>query len=116
MKFPSLKNKYKDDLDFADKLLKVYSTLQDKPLTNFERKVMVYYIIHDVSKETRDYIKEDTNKKANYLNQIDFLLKEKGYLVDEKNNYRKKKLSVDMKAIRDSFFINRKRVYILTFD
>jgi hypothetical protein len=122
-KIPYLKIKYKNQVDLVDKLLKIYDlskeySLDDnkRNLRNFERQVLNYYIRHGYSKETKNLIEKDTGKKLNAIVQIDFLLKESGYLEDMENNYRMKKLNPYLEKIRQDFILKRNIVYGLHFD
>lgn len=113
--FPTLKTKYKNEIDLIDKILRVYSISQDVPLRNFERLILVYYIRSGYSKETKEYIKEDTGKKEGDIRVADVHLREKGYLMPSEKNLRMSKLSPDMESIRTSFIKNKKQIYVLAF-
>jgi len=113
--FPTLKNRYKNEIDLIDKILRVYSISQEKPLRNFERLILIYYIRNGYSKETKEFIKEDTGKKDGDIRVADVHLREKGYLLTSDKNMRMSKLSADMNSIRDSFIVNKKELYVLIF-
>jgi hypothetical protein len=113
--FPTLKTKYKNEIDLIDKILRVYSISQEVPLRNFERLILVYYIRSGYSKDTKEYIKEDTGKKDGDIRVADVHLREKGYLMSSEKNLRMSKLSPDMESIRDSFIKNKKQIYVLAF-
>lgn len=115
MNFPTLKNTYKNDIEKIDKILKVYSITQDKPLRNFERLILIYYIKHGYSKQTKKHIQEDTGKKEGDIRVADVHLREKGYLHHTENNMRMSKLSADMESIRQSFVVSKKEIYVLVF-
>lgn len=115
MNFPTLKSKYKNEIDIIDKILRVYSISQDKPLRNFERLILIYYIRNGYSKDTKEFIKEDTDKKDGDIRVADVHLREKGYLITHPNNQRMSKLSQDMNSIRESFITNKKEIYVLLF-
>ena len=115
MNFPTLKNRYKNEIDLIDKILRVYSISQDKPLRNFERLILIYYIRNGYNKETKEFIQEDTGKKDGDIRVADVHLREKGYLMNHPNNLRMSILSPDMESIRKSFVLNKKEVYVLVF-
>lgn len=115
MSFPTLKTKYKNEIDLIDKILRVYSISQEVSLRNFERLILVYYIRSGYSKETKEFIKEDTGKKDGDIRVADVHLREKGYLMSSEKNLRMSKLSPDMESIRTSFIKNKKQIYVLAF-
>ena len=115
MNFPTLKNNYKNEIDLIDKILRVYSISQDKPLRNFERLMLIYYIRNGYRKETKEFIKEDTGKKDGDIRVADVHLRDKGYLMNHPKNLRMSILSPDMESIRSSFVLNKKEVYVLLF-
>jgi hypothetical protein len=113
--FPTLKTKYKNEIDLIDKILRVYSISQEVSLRNFERLILVYYIRSGYSKETKEFIKEDTGKKDGDIRVADVHLREKGYLMSSEKNLRMSKLSPDMESVRTSFIKNKKQIYVLAF-
>ena len=115
MSFPTLNTKYKNEIDLIDKILRVYSISQEVSLRNFERLILVYYIRSGYSKETKEFIKEDTGKKDGDIRVADVHLREKGYLMSSEKNLRMSKLSPDMESIRTSFIKNKKQIYVLAF-
>ena len=115
MNFPSLKNTYRNEIDLIDKILRVYSITQEVPLRNFERLILIYYIRNGYSKETKEFIKEDTGKKDGDIRVADVHLREKGYLMNHPNNLRMSVLSPDMESIRKSFITDKKELYVLLF-
>ncbi len=115
MSFPTLKTKYKNEIDLIDKILRVYSISQEVSLRNFERLILVYYIRSGYSKETKEFIKEDTGKKDGDIRVADVHLREKGYLMSSEKNLRMSKLSPDMESVRTSFIKNKKQIYVLAF-
>jgi hypothetical protein len=113
MKFPTLKSTYKNEIDKVDKILQIYSLTQNRPLRNFERIILIYYIRNGYSKETKEFIKEDTGKKDGDIRVADLHLRNKGFLDASLTNLRMSKLSSDMESIRSSFILNKKDVYVL---
>ncbi len=113
MKFPTLKSTYKNEIDKVDKILQIYSLTQNKPLRNFERVILIYYIRNGYSKETKEFIKEDTGKKDGDIRVADLHLRNKGFLNASLTNLRMSNLSPDMESIRQSFIVGKKDVYVL---
>lgn len=116
MNLPTLRNKYKNKIDLVDKILKIYAISQDIALRNFERQMLVYYIIYDYGQEAKDILKEDTGKRQEQIRVSDTYLRRQGFLVQCKNNMRMSELSPDMESIRDSFVKKNKKIYVLTFE
>lgn len=124
---PFLNIDFNNEVDLVNKLLSIYSLTKEDDkvpagskfdsfkLRKFERDVLNYYVRYGYGEETKQMIEEDLNKKSNAITQVDFLLKEKGYLEDLPNNYRMKKLNADLQAIREKFIVNKRRVYALHF-
>ena len=124
-KIPYLQINYNNEIELIDKLLKIYDLAKEevinskngKPyqLRKFERDVLIYYIRYGYSKETKNMIIKDTDKKPNSIVQTDFLLKEAGYLEDLETNYRMKKLNPHLEKIRIDFVLKKNKVYGLHF-
>lgn len=124
-KIPFLKIVYSNDFELIEKLLKIYDVSKPevfdkktgKPLKlrDFEREALKYYIRYGYSKETKNIIERDLKKKLNAIVQIDYLLKEAGYLEDMENNFRMKKLNPYLEKIRQDFILKKNRVYGLHF-
>lgn len=124
-KIPYLKIQFKNQVDLVDKLLQIYDiskkeyidpkTNKPRALRNFERQVLNYYIRYGYSKDTKSLIIKDTDKKANALIQIDYLLKEAGYLEDSDGNFRMKKLNPYLETMREKFILTSNRVYGVHF-
>lgn len=127
LKLPLLQLPYKNEIDLVDKLLSIYSLTKENQevpagsrfdsfkLRKFERDVLNYYIRYGYSDDTKQMIQEDMGKKSNAITQVDFLLKEKGYLEDLPNNYRMKKLNPYLEDIRKKFILEKRRVYAIHF-
>lgn len=128
IKLPFLPINFKNEVDLVNKILSIYSLTKenDEPpknsrfdsfkLRKFEKDVLNYYIRYGYGEETKRMIEEDMNKKSNAITQVDFLLKEKGYLEDLPNNYRMKKLNPSLEEIRKQFILGKRRVYALHFN
>lgn len=116
MNFPTLKNKYKNEIDLIDKILKIYSISQEVNLRNFERTILIYYIRNGYSKETKEFIRQDTSKKEGDIRVADTNLRRKGFLKTSMGNMRMSELSSDMESIRQSFVKNKKNIYVLVFN
>lgn len=127
LKLPLLELNYKNEVDLVDKLLSIYSLTKENEevpkgsrfdsfkLRKFERDVLNYYIRYGYNDNTKITIQEDMGKKLNAITQVDFLLKEKGYLEDLPNNYRKKKLNTYLEDIRNKFVLEKRKIYAIHF-
>lgn len=127
IKVPFLEINFTNEVDLVNKILSIYSLTKenDTPpkgskfdsykLRNFEKDVLNYYIRYGYGDETKKMIEEDMSKKPNAITQVDFLLKEKGYLEDMPNNYRMKKLNSVLEQIRKQFVTDKRKVYALHF-
>lgn len=112
---PGLNVKFKNQAELLDKLIRIYAAAKGIELANYERDTLMYYIRYGHSKETREFISEDTGKGLKYISVIDRKLKTKGFLVDDVRNYRRKNLSPDMKKFKDSFVNRGKTFYLINF-
>ena len=124
---PLLELTFKNEVDLVDKILSIYSLARENDippkgskfdsykLRKFEKDVLNYYFRYGYSPETKKIIEEDMGKKPNAITQIDFNLKEKGYLEDLENNYRMKKLNSYLDKMRKKFILEKRRVYAIHF-
>lgn len=127
IKLPLLELTIQNEVDLVNKILAIYSLTKENDvppkgskidnykLRKYERDVLNYYVRYGYSPETKKMIEEDMGKKSNAITQVDFTLKEKGYLEDKKNNYRDKKLNPYLEDIRKKFILEKKRVYAIHF-
>lgn len=114
-KFPYLIINHKNDLDLIDKILYIYSMATNKPLRGYERTVLKYYIKYGYTKETKGIIIEDTNKKDGDVRNADTQLRSNGYLKHGVLNQRKSSLSEDMEMLRQTFIMDKYKIYQLAF-
>lgn len=126
-KVPFLEISFKNEVDLVNKILSIYSLTKENDLPakgskfdsfklrKFEKDVLNYYIRYGYADETKKMIEEDMGKKPNAITQVDFLLKEKGYLEDLPNNYRMKKLNDSLEQIRKQFILDKRKIYALHF-
>lgn len=117
---------YKNEVDFVDKLLSIYSainsskpTKKDKEKTSqlrkFEKDVLIYYIRFGYSTETKKRISKELGKSLDAVTQANFHLTNKGYLVASKTNHSNKKLNKDMQRLRDGFVLGNKNILAIGF-
>jgi len=115
--FPNL-CRYKNEIDFVDKLITIYSTIsmkKDQQLRKFEREVLSYYMRFGYSSETKKRITEELGKSADTITQANFYLKKKGYLTDSNTNMSKKRLAKDLQDIKDNFIDGEKKILAIGF-
>jgi len=96
---------YTNDVELLSVLLKLYSisTFKEK-LSDKEEKVLLYYVKYGYTDRTKSTILLDIekNNKGNqkitrkHLDQINFSLKQKGYLKNHPHNYRMKLVEDDI--------------------
>lgn len=115
-KVPSMRVKYKSDLDLITTILKIYAISKGGELRDFEAKVMKYYIKYGYSKETQEMIIEDTGKKLGAIKTTETLLRQKGFLLKGELNQRKTRLSPEMEAVRRNYVLGAKKVLALIFE
>ena len=122
------KSQYKNDMELLSKVIKIFSIIKldtslgeddegiKEPLENNEERVLVYYLKHGYSKETKKMVVEDLGIKSTYLNTVNCKLDKKGYLIKDKNNKQKKHLCKGLEKLRESFMKNSANSYIIVFD
>lgn len=122
------KSSYKNDMELLSKVIKIFSILKlntslkkddegiKEPLENNEERVLVYYLKHGYSKETKKMIVDDLGIKSTYLNTVNCKLDKKGYLIKDKNNKQKKHLCKGLEDLRKSFMLNGAKTYFILFD
>lgn len=115
-KVPSMRVKYKSDLDLITTILRIYAISKGEELRDFEAKVMKYYIKYGYSKETQEMIIEDTGKKLGAIKTTETLLRQKGFLLKGELNQRKTRLSPEMEAVRRNYVLGAKKVLALIFE
>ena len=103
--------RFKNEMDFVDKLLVIYSTVamsQDNQLRKFEKDVLNFYMRYGCSTETKKKITEELGKTPETITQATFYLKKKGYLLDSRTNMSKKTLNKDLQALRKNLIDGQK--------
>lgn len=104
---------YKNEIEFVDKLITIYSTVAmkaDKQLRKFEKDVLNYYMRFGFSTNTKKIIQSELGKTPDTITQATFYLKKKGYLVDSRTNMSKKNLNKDLQALKESFIDGDKKI------
>lgn len=112
------KSRFKNEIDLVDKILTIYSVAkfsEENKLRTFEKDILIYYVRKGITEDTINMVCEDLNKKKNYLHGINKHLKDKGYLISSKTNYRKFDLNDDLKQIRKAFLKDGLRMYTIVF-
>lgn len=100
------------------KILQVYSILnydEDNRLVPHQTKVLLYYLKNGLSEETLQAICEDIGYEKNYLHGVNKKLRDRGYLIKDKNNQHKFFLNEDLENIRKSFLHDKSKGYIINF-
>ncbi len=119
MNIPFVEVKAKNKVDFVNKVLAVYNISmgeEAKKIQNYEKNVLVYYIIHGLTDETLDTICEDLDIKKGYLHTINSGLRKKGYLKSSTTNMKKFFLSKDLENIKKLFVDGKHKLYLVKFE
>lgn len=107
----------KNTIEAIDLLLQVYAVAnfeEANKLVPSQRKVLVYYIKNGLSEKTLDEIRADYPKyNSNYLHQVNKQLRDKGYLIKDKNNEHKFFLNKDLEHFRTMFITNKCLTYMI---
>lgn len=107
----------KNTITAIDLLLQVYAVAnfeEENKLVPSQRKVLVYYIKNGLSEKTLDEIRADYPKyNSNYLHQVNKQLRDKGYLIKDKNNEHKFFLNKDLEHFRTMFITNKCLTYMI---
>lgn len=107
---------YSNELDLITKVLRIYSiTRLNTKLVKKEEEVLVFYIKYGYSKDTKDLIKEELDMKSTHLNQLNYNLQKKGFLVTDGYNRQKKHLSNSLEQIRKSFLEDKLDTFVIKF-
>ena len=115
------KIKPKNQIDFIESILKVYSALNFDDKSNLpkaERTILAYYVLHGLTEETLKNVLIDFPKyaKGEYLHQMNKNLRDKGYLIREVNNFKKFHLNEDLLHIRKKFIEDKCKSYYIGFE
>jgi len=109
----------KNDIDLLDRVLQVYAILNFEDankLVPAQRKILLYYVRNGLTKETLENVITDTGYSRNYLHTVNKALRDKGYLVKDKNNEHKFYLNSELEHIRKKFVVDKAKGYIISFD
>ena len=107
---------YKNEVDLVDKALSIYSIIKKKGnLRKFERNILNYYIRKGISENTKETIKRELGINSTNLTQANYYLRKKEYIVKDRNNHNKNELCEDLKMLRKSIILNKKRIYGIGF-
>lgn len=110
--------KYKNDIDFVDKLISIYSITnkaEDDRILPFEKELLIYYCLFGFSKETKEEAKKRLKKNDNQINTTNSNLRTKGYLKAESRNKTKGYVDKELKEMVDSFMADKTKVLVLEF-
>lgn len=110
--------RYKNEIDFVDKLISIYSITSkksDEQIRKFEKDVLIYYMRFGYSSDTKKKISIALKKSLETITQATFFLKEKGYLVDSKSNFSRKELCKDLQEMKDNFLDGDKKILAIGF-
>lgn len=114
----NIKLEPKNLIDRLEKMLIIYAELQfpfEKRLLPAQRKILLYYLHKGLNDETLSTVCEDNpSYDKNYLHGINKKLRDKGYLIKDKNNYQKFHLNSDLEAIRKKVMIDDCKLMIIT--
>ena len=111
-------SKYSNMIELIDNILSIYSIIKfkdSKRLRNYEKNVLIYYVINGISEETLDNVCKDKSIEKNYLHKINKDLRDKGYLVSSSTNYRKFSLNSELEDIRENFINQKFKDYWIRF-
>jgi len=107
---------YKNELDLITKVLRIYSiTRLNTNLVKKEEEILVFYIKFGYNKETKELIKSELKMKNTHLNQVNYSLQKKGFLVADEYNRQKKNLSESLVQIKKSFLEDKLNIYVIQF-
>ena len=109
----------KNDIDLLDRVLQVYAILNfddASKLVPAQRKILLYYVKNGLTKETLENVIVDTGYSRNYLHTVNKALRDKGYLIKDKNNEHKFYLNSELEHVRKKFVLDKAKGYIISFD
>ena len=99
---------YNKESDLYRKVMHVYNIVAEKGLTDKQIETLIMYIRYGYSRETKGVImKELKFKSENYIHVMNHNLKQKGMLVDDPYNKRKKNISTELQNIKN--FVEKKQ-------
>lgn len=100
--------RYDKESDLYRKVMHIYNIMADKKLTDKQIETLIMYIRYGYSKETKTVIMNELKfKSVNYIHVMNHNLKQKGMLVDDPYNKRKKNISSELQNIKN--FVEKKQ-------
>lgn len=117
--------KFGSRLDLMKKAVTIFATLESLKAGEVKiRKklidVLTFYALNGYDRETKKMITETMNISSDNLTQINAELTKSGYLIRDKNNFRKKTLHPDLERLKNTFITNSplacQRAIIVRFD
>ena len=112
-------------LDLMKKAVTIFATLESLKAGEVKiRKklidVLTFYALNGYDRETKKMITETMNISSDNLTQINAELTKSGYLLRDRNNFRKKTLHPDLERLKNIFItdaqLSCKRAIIIKFD
>lgn len=95
---------FSDSLDLLDTVIDIYALIVLKgTLTPKEKTVLRCYLKSGYTDEIKRAVRLDMKMSAEHLNQINFQLKQKGFLEQHTNNIRLKKVSKELNDLKNKF-------------
>lgn len=113
---------FSDKLDLIKKVLQIYAIITDINVKNkFLRPklidVLSFYILWGYNIETKDLVLKSLKISEENLNQINYELTKKGFLVRDIYNLRVKNLSEETKKLSNYFLSNElNKIFLIKFD
>lgn len=111
--------KYESSLEFIQKIIDIYITLNDNKnkLLQREKEALAYYIMYGYSQETVKDIETSLSKEVdgNYVRVINNALRKKQYLIKDERNKNKNYLSPDMLKIKEYYVENKGNMFMIQF-
>lgn len=116
---------FSNRLDLMKKAVSVFATLEALKAGEVKiRKklidVLSFYALNGYSRETKKMISETLEISTDNLTQINAELTKSGYLLRDRNNFRKKTLHPDLERLKNIFItdaqLSCKRAIIIKFD
>lgn len=99
---------YNTESELYRKVMKIYNIMAEKNLTDKQIETLIMYIRYGYSKKTKEVINKELNfKSENYIHVMNHNLKQKGMLVDDPYNKRKKDISLELQNIKN--FVEKKQ-------
>lgn len=131
MKQPNLVNniygypvKFESRLDLMKKAVAIFATLErirtgEVKIRRKLEEVLSFYALNGYNLETKKMITETMSISADNLTQINSELTKNGYLIRDKNNFRKKYLHPDILRLKDTLttpIVDTKKAILISFE